>query len=120
MGSSTPHAITPPDPAVTPTAACPVNPRPRDLDQYRAAVAASEGDPVEEINASAVRQDMTIWFPDPAPGRWRPVKDSQVIEAKTVIDFVVPRPHTSSWTVASTKTVCRRITARELPSVVPE
>lgn len=119
MGSSAPHAITPPDSAGMPTAACPAVPRPRDLEQYRNAVAASDGDPVEEINANLVRQDMTIWFPEPAPGRWRPVKNGHVAEAKTVIDFAVPPPYSSSWTVASDRPVCRRITSREVSSDLP-
>lgn len=101
-------------------AACPaVNTRPRDLEQYRNALAAAEGDQIEEIDAGTVRQDMTIWFPDPAPGRWRPVKDRAVDGAKTVIDFISPPGHSSSWTLSSTRPVCRRITGREVSSVVP-
>ena len=105
----------------TPMAAYPaVNRRPRDLEQFRAASAVAGDDPVEEIDACAVRSDMTIWFPDPAPGRWRPVKDSHVAGLKTVIEFIVPPPYSSSWTLASDRPVCRRSTAREVPSVVTD
>lgn len=36
----------------------------QDLDQYRAAMAHAEGDPVREVTASAVTRAMTLWFPD--------------------------------------------------------
>lgn len=102
-----------------PMAACPARPaKPRDLEQHRAAVAAADGDAVEEIDACGVRADMTIWYPDPAPGRWRPVKDWHVEDTKTVIDFLVAPPYSSSWTLASDQPVCRRITQREARHVL--
>ncbi|WP_194924152.1 hypothetical protein [Catenulispora pinisilvae] len=96
-----------------PTVTCEAFPPPRDLEQFRAASAAAEGDPVEEIDACLVRSDMTIWFPDPAPGRWRPVRKGNVAGPKTVIEFAVPPPYSSSWTLASDRPVCRRITSQE-------
>jgi hypothetical protein len=83
------------------------------LEQFRQASAAAESDRVEEIDACLVRGDMTIWFPDPAPGRWRPVRKGNVAGPKTVIEFAVPPPYSSSWTLASDRPVCRRITSRE-------
>jgi hypothetical protein len=89
----------------------------RDLAQHRNACAAAEGDLVEEIDACAVRQDMTIWFPDPAPGRWMPVKQPHVEGPKTVIDFLVAPPYSSSWTLASDRPVCRRVPQSEVHGV---
>lgn len=98
-------------PAEIPTQACPADGRrPRNLEQYRAACEAADGDAVEEIDACAVRTDMTIWYPDPAPGRWRPVKDWHVDGTKTVIDFLVAPPYSASWTLDSDEPVCLRIT----------
>ncbi|OLE20955.1 MAG: hypothetical protein AUG49_23135 [Catenulispora sp. 13_1_20CM_3_70_7] len=91
--------------------------RTRDLEEFRAASAAADGDPIEEVDACTVRGDMTIWFPEPAPGRWRPVKDADVAGPKTVIEFIAPPPYSSSWTLTSDRPVCRRITSREVRSV---
>ncbi|WP_194904501.1 hypothetical protein [Catenulispora rubra] len=88
-------------------------PRLRDPEQYDAASAAGEGDQVEEIDAGLVRDDMTVWFPDPVPGRWRPVRRAFVAGPKAVIEFAVPPPYSASWSLASDRPVCRRITSRE-------
>lgn len=71
------EANIPPDPAAAAMAVCPLaNRRPRDLEQYRAASAAADGEAVEEIDACAVRADATIWFPEPAPGGRRRIATS--------------------------------------------
>ena len=96
----------------------PLRNRLRDPEQHRNACVAAEGEPVEEIDACAVRPDMTIWFPDPAPGRWMTVKNWHVAGPKTVIDFLVAAPYSSSWTLASDRPVCRRIPQNEARDVV--
>lgn len=113
----TPEADMAPDPAAA-VAACPVTHRPRNLEQYRAASAAADGDAVEEIDACAVRADATIWFPEPAPGRWKPVKDCHVNGLKTVIEFLVASPYSSSWTLASDRPVCQRLRPARNPRAI--
>lgn len=41
----------------------PANPL-QEMDQYRAAMAHSDGDPIEEIEARTVKSGMTLWFTD--------------------------------------------------------
>lgn len=48
-------------PSEPPRAACPITPRPRIPEQYKAACAAAEGDPVCELNACDVTPGAQVW-----------------------------------------------------------
>lgn len=48
-------------PSELPRAACPINPKPRDPEQYRAACAAAEGAAVNEYSACALVPGMHAW-----------------------------------------------------------
>lgn len=93
------------------TNACTIaNRRPHDLAAYQEACRLAEGDPVDEIRASAVLPNMTVLYQD----RWLVVRYNQVADQSVSIDFFVPAPDQTAMRItAPTTWMYRRITAAE-------
>lgn len=56
-------------PSELPRAACPINPRPRNLREYQSACAGADGAPIQELDAWQVAPGMHAW----SGGRFLPV-----------------------------------------------